>query len=123
MPGSLALFSFGTGSWPPRRATASSSTPRHTKPFCGDVLDAERAHALRADALIVQVAAVVIEHALGGDDADVAGTVELGADLAELGRHVLVVVDELLAAERPPVGRPGMMSFQLREPNAGASEA
>ena len=47
----------------------------------------------------MQEAAVVVEHALRGDDADVAGPVELGADLAELRRHVFVVVDELLAAE------------------------
>ena len=61
------------------------------------VLDAERPHARRAHAFVVQEAAIVVEHALGGDDADMAGAVELGADLADLGRHVLVVVDELLA--------------------------
>ena len=52
-----------------------------------------------------------------------AGAVELRADLSQLGGHVVVVVDQLLLPEGPPVGLPGMMSFQLREPKAGASDA
>ena len=76
------------------------------------------------DARVVHEAAVVVVDALRRDDADVSGAVELRADLAELGGHVLVVVDELLRRPNgPPVGRPGMKSLQLRVPNAGASDA
>ena len=105
MPGSLALFSFGHRQLAAAQRDRIQQHAAAHEALLRDVLDAERAHALRADAFVVQVAAVVIEHALGGDDADVAGTVELGADLAELGRHVVVVVDELLVAERS-AGRP-----------------
>ena len=72
----------------------------------GDVLDAEVAHAqdhVAGAALVgrLALAAVVEEVALGGPDADVARAVELGADLADLGGHQLVVEHQAVAAERP----------------------
>jgi hypothetical protein len=78
-----------------------------------DVLDTEGTEAFRGDALIVEEATVVVEHALGRGNADMAGPVELGADLKT----------SCCGPNGPPVGLPGMTSFQLREPKAGASAA
>src|SRR5205823_4938202 len=52
-------------------------------------------------------AAVVHEVTLRCPHADVAGTVELRPDLADLGRHQLVVIDERVLPERPAGRRAG----------------
>ena len=68
-----------------------------------DLLDAELPQAVGALNLVDREA--VVEHILhgpvphGGADADVAGAVELGSDLTDLGREDLVEVDEGVVAE------------------------
>jgi hypothetical protein len=49
----------------------------------------------------------------------VAETVELRADPPELGGDELVVVDQLVLAERAARGRPGMRSAITRVPKNG----
>ena len=50
-----------------------------------------------------------------------AGTVELGADLADLGGHELVVEDELLLPNGPPAGVPGMIIRDTPRAEGGMS--
>src|SRR5262249_16707142 len=76
------------------------------------MLHAQRAHADHASAGTVLVGvprdhAVVHHWALRRVHADVAGPVELGLDLADLGRDELVVIDERVLPERPAGRRAG----------------
>ena len=104
MPGLSVSCGIGSG-FTPLYLGASSSTRAADEGLLGHVLDAEVAHADRpvaAAALVglLPLTAVVEDVALRGPHADVARPVELGADLADLGRDELVVEDEPVAAER-----------------------
>ena len=57
--------------------------------------------------------------AVGADlHADVAEAVKLGAHLADLGGHELVVPDDLVASERSAGGVPGVRITNWRVPNS-----
>ena len=80
------------------------------KALLADILHPEVAHAqdhVAGAALVggLALAAVVEQVALRRAHANVARTVELGADLADLGGDQLVVEDQTVAAERPAGGR------------------
>ena len=77
-----------------------------------DVFHAQRPHAHHAatGATLVGIpgdAAVVEDRALGSVHADVAGTVELGLDLADFGGDQFVVVHQCVLAEGAAGGRAG----------------
>ena len=98
------------------------------KALLADILDPEVAHAqdhVAGAALVgrLALAAVVEQVALGGADADVARTVELGADLTDLGGDQLVVEDQAVAAERPAGRRARNVSRNPRAPKNGMSDA
>ena len=65
-----------------------------------DVLDTQRAHAIAADVRVLEVATVVEEMPFGSQHANVAWPVELRPYLPDLGRQVLVVIDNFLLPER-----------------------
>jgi hypothetical protein len=70
------------------------------------MLDAQWAEPVGADGrILVEHASVVEKHAFRGDRSDMPRPVELGADLADLGGQVLVVVDQLVGAERAAGGQ------------------
>ena len=69
-----------------------------------DMLDAQLLHAIAPDHLAGRDA--VVEQLGVSTDADMCETVELGADLADLGRQEIVHPDHVVLAERP-AGEPG----------------
>src|SRR5262249_45289502 len=78
----------------------------------GRVFDAQRTHAHDAPACAALIgiprnAAVVEERTLGRVHADVAGTVELRLDLADLGGDQFVVIRQRVLPERAAGGRAG----------------
>ena len=69
------------------------------------VLDTQWSQAVGRDIRVFEESSVVEIVSLRGDHADMPGAVELGADLANLGGEIFVVVDQLLSPERTARGQ------------------
>ena len=104
----------------PLTAAISTRSPLREEGF--EVLDAKFlqpvgvGHLGHGDAV---VEAHLVHVALLAVDADMAEAVELGADLADLGGHEIVVVDHLVVAERAASGCPGDAESEDPRPESG----
>jgi len=89
-----------------QRHSTQHDTSTHEALF-GYELDAQRTQPVRSNVLVFEEPAVVEKLALGGLYPDIPRSVELGTNLPQFGRDILVIIDELLRSKRAAGREPG----------------